>query len=90
MVAEKAIPKDVVHVLFDYAHVQPEVFQRILDAGFELWGAPGADPAQVEKMRDLLLRSGGNGLLLTRWVPCVPANRANLLTHVRTLGVLCG
>jgi hypothetical protein len=92
LLAEKAIPRDVVHVVYDYRSVQPEVFQRILDAGFELWGAPsgfGEDPAQVERMRDVLLCCGGSGILLTRWIPCVQANRGTLLSHVRTLGALC-
>jgi hypothetical protein len=92
MVAEEAIPRDVVHVLFDYRRVQPEIFRRILGAGFDLWGAPsgfGEDPAQVEHIRDVLLRYGGNGILLTRWIPCVQANREILLSHIRMLGVLC-
>jgi hypothetical protein len=40
-------------------------------------------------MRDVLLRYGGSGILLTRWISCVQANREILLSHVRMLGALC-
>jgi hypothetical protein len=89
LVAEGEIAKDIVQVIFDYADVQPGVFRRVLNAGFEVWGAPGTDPGQMESMRDVLLSCGGTGILLTRWMPCVPANRDNLLDHIRTLGPLC-
>lgn len=89
LAAEKAIPKDIVQVLWDYSDVKTENIRRIRDAGFELWGAPGADTAQVIKLRKALLQYGGTGILLTRWIPCVQANREVLLNHVKTLGPLC-
>lgn len=89
LAAEKAIPKDVVQVLWDYSDVKTENIRRIRDAGFELWGAPGADTAQVIKLREALLQYGGTGILLTRWIPCVKANREVLLNHIDTLGPLC-
>ena len=89
IMAEKAISKDIVQILFDYSAVQAKIFRRILDEGFELWGAPGLDPVQIEEMRDLLLRYGGQGILLTRWIPCMPANREQLLNHVRRAGAIC-
>jgi hypothetical protein len=88
MMAEQAIPNDVVHVLWDYHDVKISVMRRIRDAGFDLWGAPDTDPAQFVRCRDALLDCGGTGILLTRWIPCVKANRQELLRHIRTLGPL--
>ena len=89
LAAEQAIPKDVVQVLWDYSDVKTENIRRIHDEGFELWGAPGADPELVVKLREELLKHGCSGILLTRWIPCVKTNRQELLNHVRTLGPLC-
>jgi hypothetical protein len=86
LAAEAQVARDVVHVLWDYNDVRPEILRRIRDAGFELWGAPGRDPAQAARMRDALLAVGATGMLLTRWIPCVEANRDELLNHIRTLG----
>jgi len=89
LAAEKAIPRDVVQVLWDYGGVKPDILRRIREEGFELWGAPGGKPEQVEKMRDALLACGGTGILLTRWTPCVAANRESLLDLILTCGPPC-
>jgi hypothetical protein len=86
--AEAQVARDVVHVLWDYSDVRPDILQRIRDGGFELWGAPGRDSAQAARMRDALVAVGATGMLLTRWIPCVEANRDELLGHVRTLGAV--
>jgi hypothetical protein len=89
LAAEAGIAKDIVHVVWDYHGVQSEVFRRIRNTGFEVWGAPGREPKLVSSMRDALLNCGGTGMLLTRWVACTPANHQALLDDIRTLGPLC-
>lgn len=88
--AEERISQDIVQVLWDYGQWDPGALRRIRDRGFELWGAPGSEPKLVEQMRDALTASGGSGILLTRWAPCIAANRQALLEQLRTCGPLCG
>jgi hypothetical protein len=86
---ERSIPRDVVQVPWDYRKVQPGEVRRLVRKGFEVWGAPGPDAEQVRLWRDALLRHGGAGILLTRWIPCRPGNRKDLLRVLRDLGPLC-
>ena len=87
--AERSIPRDVVQVPWDYSKVQPAVIRRLARKGFDVWGAPGGTEEHVRAWRDALLRIGGKGILLTRWIPCRPGNRKGLLSMVRDLGPLC-
>jgi hypothetical protein len=87
--AEERIPHDIIEVLWDYGSWDESALKRIADCKFDLWGAPGTDPQQVTTMRNNLLACGGTGILLTRWIPCIPENRESLLDHVRKLGPLC-
>ena len=89
LVAEERIPKDIVQVVWDYSGAQPRILRRIVERGFELWGAPGHSPKLVAKMNRALLRSKGKGILLTCWCPCIPRNRAKMLELIRTCGPLC-
>ncbi|MBN1937543.1 MAG: hypothetical protein JW934_22995 [Anaerolineae bacterium] len=89
LVAEKAIPNDVIQVVFDYVDVQPEIFERLRNRKFPIWGAPGDNPSQVETMRDVLLKYNGQGILLTRWIPCIEQNRDGLLNYINRTGLLC-
>jgi len=88
--AEGEIPKDVVQVVWHYQTVLTDVVRRLRRKGFDVWGAPGRDPEQVRQWRDVLVRYGGTGLLLTSWIPCRPGNRARLLERIRTGGPICG
>jgi hypothetical protein len=90
--AEDLLPRDSVRVLWDYRTVPGAAVRRIRRLGHELWGAPGArDPKQVLGFRRALLRAGGSGMVMTRWVKCSADNRAMLLDLIRTLGpVYCG
>ena len=83
LMAETAISKDIIQVVFDYARVKPDIFQRLQKTGFEVWGAPGLDISQNQAMLKTLISCGGSGMLFTRWLPCIPANRDTLLTHLR-------
>ena len=90
--AETRSPRAVAEVLWQYwddAKTRDRAMRRITAAGHELWGAPGATPEHVSSMRDALIRRGGQGILLTKWIPCVRANRDALIEHVRTLGPCC-
>jgi hypothetical protein len=87
--AERVLPKDVIHVLWDYGDWDATAPQRIREAGFDLWGAPGGKPDLVARMRDRLLAVGGMGILLTNWIPCIPSRAENLLHVIRTCGPVC-
>lgn len=89
LAAEREADRRVIHVLWDYGDVQPGILQRLRREGFDVWGAPGTRPEHVSRMRDALLACGGMGILLTRWKPCIPANRDDLVGHVRAVGPLC-
>ncbi len=89
LAAEKAIPKDIVQVLWDYHSVPAAAARRICEEGFELWGAPGAhDRSQAAGFRDVVLSSGGKGLFMTTWSPCVESNRDRLLRTIHQIGPL--
>ncbi len=89
MTAEKKIPKDVVQVPWCYSAPQPKTVQRLVKEGFDVWGAPGRDPQQVRAWKNNLLKLGGTGILLTRWIPCRPKNRKDILNLIRTNGPIC-
>jgi hypothetical protein len=89
LAAEARVPRGVVHIVWDYSGADEAILARIRDAGFAVWGAPGHTAPLVERMRDALLAVGGGGILLTRWIPCIEANRSELVESIRTLGPLC-
>ena len=89
LAAEKAIPKDIVQVVWDYQSPQPEIIQRLKEEGFEVWGAPGRTRELVAAWRQDILRYGGTGLLLTPWIPCRPSNRPQFLNFLHALGPVC-
>lgn len=89
LAAEKKIPKDIVEVVWDYSNVHPQIIRRLVKEGFEVWGAPGRDVEQVMKWKQAILKYGGKGLLMTRWIPCIRSNRSELLHLIRTIGPVC-
>lgn len=84
--AEKEIPRDIVHVLWDYRHVRPKVLRRIANEGFDVWVAPSAKLSHVLEWKNAVLKYGGKGLLMTTWVPCRPRNRSYMLNFIDTVG----
>jgi len=84
--AEDLLPRDIVHVLWDYERAHPAIVRRIAKKGFEVWAAPGASARKVRDWRRAVASCGGSGLLMTRWIQCDPANRGRLLDMVRALG----
>jgi hypothetical protein len=87
--SESKISKDIVQVPWGYARVKADEVRRLRRKGFEVWGAPGRDPDNVRGWRDALLRYGGTGILLTRWVPCRPGTRPGMLSQIREVGPIC-
>ncbi len=88
LVAEKAIPNNIVQVVWDYRNAKPHVVERLIEQGFEVWGAPGRDPDLVKKWRGVILGQGGKGLLMTMWIACIQDNREKLLNTIRESGSL--
>ena len=64
----------------------PKQIRRLAQEGFEVWVAPGQEPAQVFKWRQAILRYGGKGLLMTMWVPSRQSNRLKILRLIRNIG----
>ena len=86
---EAAGPRDVIHVLWKYDGVDVQALERLRERGLAFWGAPGREPEQVRELHDQLLRLGGTGILLTRWDPCIPANREAMIEQIRRCGPVC-
>ena len=86
--AEKeGVPRDVVRILWNYWAVPEKEMEQIHRQGMELWGAPGwSDPDQAVKFRDALIRAGGNGLIMTRWIACQKRNRRIFLDLIKRFG----
>jgi len=87
LVAEKAIPRDIVQVLWRYAGVPTASIKRLRRERFELWGAPGwRRPKETIRYRDAILAAGGKGLLMTMWIGCRPGSRRTMLQAIRQMG----
>lgn len=84
--AEKRIPKDIVQIIWDYHRVPFRHIRRLINQGFEVWGAPGWDSQHAYNWKQAILRCGGTGLVMTRWIPCCRRNRAELLRLIGTAG----
>ena len=87
--AEGFIPKDIVQVPWNYRERQTEHIRRLCEEGFEVWGAPGWTPELVSAWREDIVRYGGTGLLLTRWIPCQRSNRTEFMDVLRNAGPSC-
>jgi len=91
LAAEKHAPKDVTHVIWDYGDtIDIDAFRRAIGRGLTVWGAPGSRPGNVEAMLGVLAECGAEGILLTRWIPCIPENRDTLIGRVKSASKLFG
>lgn len=90
--AEPDLPRDVVQVFVDWS-CNPILdvggIQRIVRAGFEIWGNPGPQLDQNRMLVEALQENGGSGMLFTRWIPCIQANLDEILSYVRGVGAIC-
>ena len=86
LTAEKRIPKDIIQVIWDYKKIPRKDILRLIDEGFQVWGAPAQDPLQAFCWKQVILQSGGKGLLMTAWIPTQASNRRRLLNLIATIG----
>jgi hypothetical protein len=86
--AEGRLPKDIVHVLWDYDRAHPAAVRRLVSEGFECWVAPGRSRAKVQAWKRAALRHGATGMLMTRWVKCSRRNAEIILRDLHRLGGL--
>jgi hypothetical protein len=86
LAAERKIPRDIVQIIWDYGKVPPRHIRRLVDEGFEVWGAPGWTAQHAFNWKQAILRYGGKGLIMTRWIPCQRRNRSKLLQLIGTTG----
>jgi hypothetical protein len=87
LAAEQVLPKDVVHVVWQYRSVPTADIKRVAGLGFDLWGAPGAsDTVQIAAFRDAVVEARGKGLLMTTWLRTRPRTRRRLLDRIRAVG----
>ena len=86
LVAETAIPKDIVQVIWRYDAVPAGAIRRLAREGFQLWGAPGRRPRMAAEFREAVLKAGGKGLLMTTWGPVRKATRKRLVAGIRARG----
>ncbi len=84
--AEQRIPKDVVQVVWNYGGVSDKQIKRLRKRGFEVWVAPGWNSDYVRGWREVALKHGGKGMLMTFWVPCRPYNRSRMIKMINGLG----
>lgn len=89
LAAEPRLPRDVVHILWDYRRARPGDVKRVVGMGFEAWGAPGRTVRAVRAWRRAIVANRGSGLLLTQWIKCDRSNRDELLDLIGTLGPEC-
>ncbi len=84
--AEKMLPKDIVHVLWQYSRVHPECVKRLTAEGFDVWAAPGHDKKHIMQWREALLENHGSGILMTNWIKCAAINKNSLIDVINLLG----
>jgi len=84
--AEEHLTKDIVHILWDYGDVHPDIVKRVVGRGFECWAAPGHDPDQVSQWKAAVESNRGNGLIMTHWIKCTERNRQALTDLLKTAG----
>lgn len=89
LAAEKVIPRDIVQVVWNYGKTEPDVIRRLIKRRFDVWAAPGPSIGHAVDCKEIVLDCKGKGILLTRWIPCRPKNRKELLNLIKTVGPVC-
>ena len=83
--AEPLLPKDIIHVVWDYDLVHEGLVKRLSDYGFSVLVAPGGNPGRIKKWKKIMEEEGGDGFLFTNWTKCSDENRQKLLDQVESL-----
>lgn len=86
--AAPQLPKDVVHIVWDYDVARPGVLKPFVDLGFEVWVAPGFKPRVIEGWKSIMSEEGGSGLIMTHWIKCSSHNKERILRDIREKGPL--
>lgn len=84
--AEKRLPRDIMHVLWNYYHVKEPALKRLKEEGFDAMVAPGTTPDVFRRWTAAVHANDGAGILLTKWVKCTEDNRAAILGMIESLG----
>ena len=84
---EKFLPKDIVHILWEYNNACEEPVDRLKKEGFDVWSAPGMAPENIKDWKECLIKKNGNGLVFTTWKKCSKSNESELLKSIKDLGV---
>ena len=85
LACEDEIPKEIIRMVWSYTRVvDPNVIRRLVNKGIEVWGATGkdADTELISAWTDTLTVSGGSGLILTDWLPCISDYRDKHLSLI--------
>jgi len=83
--AESQIPKDIVHIVWDYDLVHEGLIKRLSDYAFDVWIAPGGNKERIEQWKKVMEAEGGDGFLFTNWTKCSDENKERLLNQVEQL-----
>ena len=84
--AEHLIPKDIVHVLWEYGKPCAEPLARLKREGFDVWVAPGLSSEKVKDWKRVASANHADGLVITNWIKCSTSNRSALLAAVDKVG----
>ena len=80
------IPKDIVHIIWDYRSVPEKQIRIAASKGFDVWGAPyWKDAIQTKGVIEVLEKVHGQGVLVTTWKKCEQKNRRDLLSAISSL-----
>ena len=81
LLAEEKLPTDIVQI--PYATIREDVFHRIKQRGFDVWGCfAGTNAERMKDLHRVLLQNNANGILLANWIPCIEDNRDRLIDTV--------
>ncbi len=85
LAAAPRLPRDIIHMLWDYDIAQEGYTAQLKEWGFDVWVAPGTEPDIITGWRRIVEEEGGDGLVLTPWVKLDAQSAPDLITQVRTL-----
>ncbi|CAN5385777.1 hypothetical protein BH09SUM1_BH09SUM1_03530 [soil metagenome] len=84
--AEPRLPKDIVHLTWDYDIFRKGIVERLAKQGFEVWHAPGRDKDKIRGWGEIVRKEGGSGLVMTHWIKCSDQNEEKILKLIEKAG----
>ncbi|MFA6717275.1 MAG: family 20 glycosylhydrolase [Victivallales bacterium] len=86
---EDFIPEDIIRIIWRYSGNLPEkTLVNSVQKGFDFWGAPGLETENILAWKQAVLRYGGKGMIMTKWVKCVKENEKEILRLILDKGKL--